>query len=122
LVLAILGEDPFGLALERIARDERVQGRPIVLRRVRRAEDVGTCHILFVRRRDDPGLAQLIRAVSLPYRLVVGEDMDFAERGGGIGFFFEQRRVKFAVNIAATERAGLKVSSKLLKVARVVRD
>jgi hypothetical protein len=122
VVFTVLGEDPFGAALERIARDERVQGRAIIVRRARRVEEVGPCHILFVRRRDGDGLDDLIRSASAPYRLLVGEDSGFAERGGGIGFFFEQRRIRFTINLGATERAGLKVSSKLLKIARVVRD
>jgi hypothetical protein len=122
VIFTILGDDPFGPALERIARDERVQGRPIIIKRVRRPEDVGHSHILFIRHRAGSGLEQLIRSVSAPYRLVVGEDDLFAERGGCIGFFFEQRRIKFAVNLAATGRAGLKVSSKLLTIARVVRN
>jgi hypothetical protein len=120
MVFSVVGDDPFGPALDRIARNEKVQGRPIIVKRVRRVEDLGPCHIVFIRGRGDAAVSSLIHQASAPYRLVVGEDPEFAERGGGIGFYFEQRRIKFTVNVGATERAGLKVSSKLLKIARVI--
>lgn len=121
IVFGVLGEDPFGALLDRIAREERVLGRRIAVKRARRIEDLGACHVLFVRRRGDASVAQVIRSASAHLRLVVGEDPGFAELGGSIGFFLEERRVKFAINVAATERAGLKVSSKLLRLAKIVR-
>lgn len=122
VVLCVLGPNPFGPTLERIAREQKVQGRPMVIKRAQTAAELGPCHLLYGPQPDDSGqLAEAIRAVSVPGRLVVGEGEQFAAQGGGIGFFLEQRRVRFAINLAATDRAGLKVSSKLLKIAKVIR-
>jgi hypothetical protein len=54
--------------------------------------------------------------------LVVGESEGFARAGGVIGFTVEGGTVGFEVNRAAAERAGLTISSRLLKLSRVVGD
>jgi hypothetical protein len=123
VVLGVFGDDPFGPALERIALHQQVQGRRIVIRRARSLSELGFCHLVFL---GSPGPGgswpQTIRAASAAGQLVVGDTSDFAVQGGGIGFFVEERRVRFVVNLAATDRAGLKVSSKLLKIAKVIRN
>jgi hypothetical protein len=122
IVLGVLGPDPVGSTLERIAREQQVQGRPIVVKRARSLSDLGVCHVLFVAPAAGNGNPMmLIPEASVPSRLVVGDGIAFAERGGAIGFYVQERKVRFIVNTAATDRAGLKVSSKLLKIARVIR-
>lgn len=123
MVLGVYGADPFGSTLERMASHQQVQGRAIVIKRARSFEALGFCHVLFI---GSPGQGgnwqQTIRSASGSSRLVVGDADDFAQRGGAIGFFIEERRVRFTVNLSATDRAGLKLSSKLLKIANVIRE
>jgi hypothetical protein len=121
MVVGILGPDPFGPALERIAATQQVQGRKIVIRRVRGPSELGFCHLIFIGSAGSGSWSQIVRATNASYRLLVGDSIEFAEHGGAIGFFLEDRRVRFVVNLSATDRAGLKVSSKLLKIARVIR-
>jgi hypothetical protein len=52
--------------------------------------------------------------------LTVGESADFLSLGGMINFVLEEDRVSFEINLEAAERHRLKLSSKLLAVARVV--
>ena len=52
---------------------------------------------------------------------VVADIPEFIRRGGMIGFEMEERRVRFSVNLNATDRAGMKVSSDMLKLAIRVR-
>ncbi len=54
--------------------------------------------------------------------LAVGESDHFAELGGTIGFVIEDERIRFTVNVDAAQRADLKISSKVLALARIVRD
>ena len=54
--------------------------------------------------------------------LTVGEISRFAELGGIINLTIEKNNIRFAINVDSAERAGLKVSSELLKLATVVRD
>jgi hypothetical protein len=53
---------------------------------------------------------------------VVGESAEFAERGGGIQFFLENNKLRFAINVDAIQRARVQASSKLLALAKIVHD
>jgi hypothetical protein len=122
LVLGVHGPDPFGAILERLAAAQQVQGRRIVIRRGRTLAELGFCHVLFLAgRAGEPAAESSIRAVSGAGQLIVGDGQAFAENGGGIGFYLDDRKVRFVINLAATDRAGLKLSSKLLKIATVIR-
>jgi hypothetical protein len=117
--LCTLEPDPFGARLEAATVGESWEGRPIELRRLTSLRDAD-CHLLYVPapatarfHADQSGLAG--QAV-----LVVGESADFLTRGGMIRLFVESNRVRFSVNQQACERAGLRVSSRLLRLAREV--
>lgn len=120
LVIGVLGDDPLGAFLEETVRGERLGERALVVRRYRRVEDVTTCHILFISR-SERALIDEIRA-RLEHRpiLIVSDIRHFAEQGGMIGFITDKNRVRFAINLEATQAANLTVSSKLLRVAHVV--
>lgn len=120
MVIGILGEDPFGRSLDEIVANESAHGRRLVVRRFRTPEDLGHCHILFVPRAEEAGLAQALTALGRRRVLTVGETKDFA-RSGMIGFELVQRRLRLHVNLENTEAAGLVVSSKLLRQAQVIR-
>jgi hypothetical protein len=121
IVLAVAGEDPFDGALERILRGRTAQGRPFSLMRFRSTDQLHPCHILFVAGSEsaDEWLNALER-IEAPGILTVGEGRDFRRRGG-ISFLIEDRRVQLAVNLDAVDRARLRVSSKLLALAKVER-
>jgi YfiR/HmsC-like len=119
-VVGILGQDPFGRALEEVVAGERVKNRPLVLKRVTRIEEAVTCHILFISASEKPRMkAVMERTRNLPV-LTVADVADFAAAGGVIGFRTEENRLKIEVNVEAARYAGISVSSKLLKVARVI--
>jgi len=54
--------------------------------------------------------------------LTVGDSAGFCRQGGAIGFFLEDGKVRFEINVAAAERRGLRVSSSLLRLARIIKD
>jgi hypothetical protein len=114
--ICILGEDPFGPTLSQIVQGEQIAQRPIAIRRVR--QSVAGCEVLFVSKseRSTEGLLSTIpRGI-----LTVGESDNFLRDGGVISFVLENRRVRFDVNEPAASRNGLKISSRLLNVARTV--
>jgi hypothetical protein len=120
--IAVVGRDPFGDALESTIGSTRVQGRPI---RVRRAPTAAALErppqLLFVADTDPSAARRALAAVEARPVLTVGEAPGFAESGGMIGFrLTPDGRVTFDVNLASAERSGLRVSSQLLRVARVV--
>ncbi len=119
-VVGVYGQDPFGRALDEVVAGERVKNRPLVLKRLSHVDEAGGCHILFVSSSEKSKMKAVIeRCRNLPV-LTVADVEGFAEAGGVIGFRTEENRLKIEVNVEAAKGAGLTVSSKLLKVARVM--
>ena len=118
-VIGVLGEDPFGGALGEIVGHEKGGGRRIEIRRWGQAHEVAGCHLLFVNP-DLPDRLTVLRSLPAEGLLTVGDGEGFVESGGIIGLIVEQNRVRFEVNLAGAERAGLVLSSKLLNLAREV--
>jgi hypothetical protein len=116
--ICVLGKDPFGRSLDEIVQGEAVAGRRLVVRRISDPPGPQACQLLFI----DESTKERSRVLSgLPAGvLTVGDGDHFVHDGGMIEFVVENRRVRFDIHQSAAERAGLKLSSKLLGVARVV--
>jgi hypothetical protein len=122
LVICILGEDPFGHLLENTVQGKTIEGRPIVLRSTSEVGQTAGCHVLFVSLSERRQLSSILAGVSSTGVLTVGETAGFAALGGVINFKLEnERRIRFEVNLAAAREADLKISSKLLSLALIVR-
>lgn len=120
LTIAILGEDPFGKSIRRLST-RSVQGRPVAVRHCRSLQEVQTCALLFVCASEVHRLDTILKsAEDLPI-LVVGDTPGFAEAGGTVELYVEGTQIHFKVNIDAAKRSGLEISSKLLRLAEVVR-
>jgi hypothetical protein len=122
IVLGIIGEDPFGDLLEKTVQGKTVNGRGLVVRRPRRESEARACQIIFVSSSEKKRLRPLLDSLKGASVLTVGESDGFAQLGGIINFTLEDNKVHFEVNVAAADRAGLKISSKLLSLAKIVRD
>ncbi|MBL9216250.1 MAG: YfiR family protein [Opitutaceae bacterium] len=120
LVIGVLGEDPFGAALDDAVRGETVASRPLAVRRFRRPADIAECHILFVSRPASARLGEVLAALDGRAVLTVGEADDFAARGGMIHFVTDKSRTRLRINLDAARNAGLTLSSKLLRPAEIV--
>jgi hypothetical protein len=118
IVICILGDDPFGKTLDQIVAGEVVAGRKIVVQRIRRLPPIKSCQELFVYRQEKEVLKTL--PAMGPGVLTIGEGESFVRDGGMIAFVVENRRVRFGINESAAASAGLKLSSKLLNVAKSV--
>ncbi|HEY4362029.1 MAG TPA: YfiR family protein [Bryobacteraceae bacterium] len=118
VTICIWGKDPFGETLDRTMAGEVVNGRRVVATRITRAPSPRSCQVLFL----ETWEKEAAKAVSGlgPGVLTVGEGRDFLRNSGMIAFSVEDRRVRFDINRTAAERASLKLSSKLLSVARNV--
>jgi hypothetical protein len=79
------------------------------------------CRLLFVSGGENRRLEEVLAAVKNLPMLTVGESDDFLERGGMISLVIRDKAVRLEINLAAAEAAGLKVSSRLLAVANVVK-
>jgi len=119
LVVGVLGEDPFENFLDEVVKGESVREHPIVVKRYKRLEDIGECHVLFIGAREADHLDGMVSSLKNRKILTVGESRDFLAQGGMIRFVEEAGKVRFKINLEAAQEAGLSVSSKLLKVAQV---
>ena len=121
IVIGVLGDSPCVQALERLVKDRKVNGRTIFVRRIASAEQAKGTQLLFVGSAQEAQFAGLEPALhSLPV-LTVGESPGFATLGGAIDFVPQGDKIRFEINIGVAERAGLKISAQLQKLATVVR-
>jgi hypothetical protein len=113
-LVCLLGDSPLALALETIFRGETAAGRRVAVKRLAKPGEY--CEVLVI-----PGSernqAEVLRHAG-PGVLTVGESPNFLHDGGVIRFVVEDRRVRFDINRGAAERASLRISSRLLRVAR----
>jgi hypothetical protein len=120
IVIGLFHSDPFGAALRRVVEGQTVRGRAVEVRVVKSYDEVRTCHLVFVSAAEERRIPDLLRSGAVSRVLVVGESSGFAQAGGMMNFVMDGSRVRFEVNLRAAERAGLKLSSRLLSMARLV--
>jgi hypothetical protein len=118
-VIGIAGDDPFGESLPQVIVGKTIQGRDLVIRKYHAGENMRGCHILFINVSEKKRLPQLLAGLKGSSVLVVSDMVGFLNEGGMIQFLSEDNRIRFAINVDATGRANLKISSKLLSLARV---
>ena len=113
--------DPFGNTLEDTVRGKTINGKPITIRRIKIGEDPRGCQIAFISASERPprSVFDLLQGAST---LTVGESPNFAKQGGMINFVLKDNKVHFEINIDAAEQARLRISSKLLSLAKIVRN
>jgi hypothetical protein len=121
IVIGVLGGNPFGEELTAVVEGRNVNGRKIEVRSLKPDADLSAVHILFFPAGETGRCAEIIEAAHRTGTLTVGESQPFATAGGIITFTLEGDRLRFAVNAQAVDRAGLKLSAQLLKLATTVR-
>lgn len=121
IVIAVLGPDPFQGALDKVCAGEEVRGRPLRVIRYAKAADVRPAHMLFIPRAMAPQLPDALSRVASSSTLTVSDADKFAERGGMIQLFTDQNQVRLRIDAEAARKAGLSISSKLLRLAQLTR-
>lgn len=120
-VIGLLGGEALAVHLEEAIRGESVDGRPLLLRRFNSVEELGASHILFIDRLHDARLEQVLDAVRGRRTLTVTDFDGAARRGAMIQLYNESNRIRMEINVEEARRAGLSISSNLLRPARIVR-
>ena len=116
--ICLWGDDRIELALTQMIEGEMVAGRRITAQKIRQPPPPKSCQVLFVSGSDKE--ASMILSNLGPWVLTVGEGESFLRAGGMVAFVIENRRVRFDINQRVAENAQLKLSSRLLSVARSV--
>ena len=122
LRMCVLGDQEVGTALEDVVKNHQVDGHSLIVTRVNVDGALTSCHVLYVTGIDRRRSAQLIERVKGASVFTVS-DLDAFAAFGGVGQLFpENGKMRFALNPASAQRAGLRISAKLLALAKVVKD
>ena len=116
-LICILGDNPFGNALADIVSHENVDGMSVLTKQVLTPDDIAGCRVLFISYSERNRLKHILASLDHTSVLTVSDLPQFTEHGGMIQFVVEDNHVRFQVNVATAKRAGLTMSSELLKVA-----
>jgi hypothetical protein len=116
-----VGEDRFAPDFAAFAKSKTIDHRAVALKRSGASDDWQRSHVLFVSGSERRNVRNILSAVKGRPVLTVGESDNFIAEGGMINFVMKDNKVRLHINLAAAEKAGLKISSRLLGVADVVK-
>ncbi len=120
LIIGVVGDDRYSGVIEQMITGKTANGRRLVVKRFPNFKALTYCHIVFVRSSERDRIRQTLAAAG-PGALTVGETESFAQWGGIINFTIVDGKLRLEINQTSAERAGLKISAKLLSLARVIR-
>ena len=121
IVIVLLGETKVAGEIQKTIAGRTLNGREIVLKQLASGQEPGACHILFISAAEQQKSPDLLAKLKGSGILTVGESDDFLERGGIINLARRDQKISLEVNLSAAGVARLKISSKLLSVANVVK-
>jgi hypothetical protein len=122
LEICIVGHDPFSPDSERELQTRAVAGHPVEVLTLKPTDTLRMCHMVFIPITENDQADKIVRGLKGTSTLTVGEAEGFAVQGGIINLTVEGNKVHFEVNRLAADRAGLKISSKLLSLAKIVKE
>jgi len=120
LTYCTFGEDPFQGALEASLSGKMIAGRPVRVQHLKQAREISECQILFVGAMEKRRLATVLAGIKGTPVLTVGDSAHFVNAGGVIGFCLEEKKIRFEINLDVATQAKLKISAKLLALAKTV--
>jgi YfiR/HmsC-like len=114
------GDDPFQGALDEAVTGKKIGAHAIRVRHLRDLENAKGCQLLFVGAKESKRIPAILAAAHDSSIVTVGESDGFAQNGGVIGFLLEEKKIRFEINAGAAQRAGVKISSRLMLLAKNV--
>jgi len=121
ITICVLGEDPFGNFLDDAVRDKALGDRTLTVRHVIDLPVGRECNILFIAASERRRMQALLAAVATIGLLTVGDTAEFAAQGGVITLQRQGERIRLLVNLSAAEKAKLRISSRVLSLATIVK-
>ena len=120
--ICVLGHDPFGHALADAVNGKTVFGRAFVIAGLPDTSHATECQVLFVSSSERKHLRSILGELRTMGVLTVGETEGFAAQGGIVNFKLTEGRVRLEINVEAAGKAKLRISSKVLSLAAIVKD
>ncbi len=119
ITLCIIGKDSFEGSINLI-EGKPVRGKTLTVRHIKTLQDAGSCQLLFISPSEKNYIAQILQEIRDYSIITIGDYEGFAQQGVIINFYIEQESVRFEINVNAARHTGIQISSKLLKLARIV--
>jgi YfiR/HmsC-like len=121
LTLCITQEGDFAKELDSLTGKE-AQSHSLKIRRIIQGDNVRECQLLFLPSEEKPvRIQEWIKSLRNEPVLTVSDLDGFLDQGGMIALVNDDGHLQFEVNLALVEQAGIKLSSKMLQIARDVR-
>jgi hypothetical protein len=120
LTVCTVGKDSFQGDLETTLQGKLIGTHPLHVEHLKPSQDIKNCRVVFISGSERGQVPVIIAALKDDAVLSVGESDDFIKEGGMIGFCVDNNKVRFEINVAAADRAKLKISSRLLLLAKTV--
>lgn len=117
LVIGVLGDNPFGSALQDVVVGETIHERRIVIRRIT-LEEAASVQVLFISNSQRDHLDEILRALGNASVLTISEIDRFTQNGGMLGLALNRGKIRFDANAEAIARAQLKIDSQFLLLTR----
>jgi hypothetical protein len=122
ITICVFGTDPIGDLLYDFSK-KKTDDPPIIVNKIKKnIGDITNCQLLFVSRSKEQQMPVILEQLEGSNVLTVSDIDGFARHGGMIGFFIENGKVKIEINLSAVNKARLKISAKLLEVAKIVSE
>ncbi|HEX2896960.1 MAG TPA: YfiR family protein [candidate division Zixibacteria bacterium] len=121
IVIGVLGDDPYGIYLDETVRNELVNNRPLKVERFSRAEEVKECHVLYISHSEESHAREIVDSLKQRSILTVADADGFGNAGVMIRFATEKKKIKLKIDVEAAKKAELTISSKLLRLADIVK-
>lgn len=120
VTICVFGAEGFGDVVRQSVEGRRSRGRLVRVLEPDTPTQAGECHVAFLSGAR-PVIAEWVAAVGRRPTLTVGEGPAFLDRGGIISFLLVNETIRFEIDQAAAERAGLRISSRVLSLATRLR-
>lgn len=120
LVIGVLGKDPFGPALDEVVKNKTVNGRPVLAVRFKTVDDIKNCHVLFISDSERRRLDSTLQALQARPILTVGDLPGFETRGM-ITLVKTNETINLRINLEATTKSKLNLSSRLLRLDKTLK-
>ncbi len=121
MLVGVLGDPALAAAIHETLGDKRVRGHPFVVRHFSSLDNLALCHILVIDSPDKSTVQQILHIARAAPTLTIGEIPGFSDWGGVIELVLEDNKFRFEINEGAARLDGLKISSRLLRLARAVK-
>jgi hypothetical protein len=122
MLFCVLGDDQVEASLEQTVKNSPSSGRDDKVKRVHADSPVQDCHLLYISSTAAKESVALLKALGTLPTLTVSDLPDFAKSAGILNFIVEDQKMRFVINTDAADRARLRISSKLLGLAKIVKD